>query len=167
MWRWSAWALCEGERATAVRFVRTWQARAHSLFNKFAASAVDGAPVVACVSSRSSSIASAGTGAPTEPRRRRRACPDRPTLSVCAADRDVAESSRLIAQITRRRRHRLAHLVISGTDPPPSRCSVEPKAYKARFPLPELTARVNGPSWRVTGFHYPSTRAVLTGARFH
>ena len=27
--------------------------------------------------------------------------------------------------------------------------------------------RVNGPSWRVTGFHYPSTRAVLTGARFH
>ena len=38
---------------------------------------------------------------------------------------------------------------------------------KARFPLPELTAQVNGPSWRVTGFHYPSTRAVLTGARFH
>jgi len=38
---------------------------------------------------------------------------------------------------------------------------------KARFPLPELTARVNGPSWLVTGFHYPSTRAVLTGARFH
>ena len=38
---------------------------------------------------------------------------------------------------------------------------------KARFPLPELTDRVNGPSWRVTGFHYPSTRAVLTGARFH
>ena len=34
---------------------------------------------------------------------------------------------------------------------------------KARFPLPELTARVNGPSWRVTGFHYPSTRAELTG----
>ena len=39
--------------------------------------------------------------------------------------------------------------------------------YIARFPLPELTARVNGPSWRVTGFHYPSTRAVLTGVRFH
>ena len=38
---------------------------------------------------------------------------------------------------------------------------------KARFPLPELTARVNSPSWRVTGFHYPSTRAVLTGACFH
>jgi len=38
---------------------------------------------------------------------------------------------------------------------------------KARFPLPELTARVNGPSWRVTGFHYPSRRPVLTGARFH
>ena len=37
---------------------------------------------------------------------------------------------------------------------------------KARFPLPELTARVNGPSWRVTGFDYPSTRAVLTGTRF-
>ena len=34
---------------------------------------------------------------------------------------------------------------------------------KARFPLPELTTRVNGPSWRVTGFHYPSTRPVLTG----
>jgi len=32
---------------------------------------------------------------------------------------------------------------------------------------PELTTRVNGPSWRVTGFHYPSSRAVLTGARFH
>ena len=32
---------------------------------------------------------------------------------------------------------------------------------------PELTARINGPSWRVTGFHYPSTRAALTGARFH
>jgi len=29
------------------------------------------------------------------------------------------------------------------------------------------TTRVNGPSWRVTGFHYPSTRSVLTGARFH
>jgi len=26
---------------------------------------------------------------------------------------------------------------------------------------------VDGPSWRETGFHYPSTRAVLTGARFH
>jgi len=38
---------------------------------------------------------------------------------------------------------------------------------KARFPLPELTARVNGPSSGVTGFHYQSTRAVLTGARFH
>jgi len=37
---------------------------------------------------------------------------------------------------------------------------------KAWFPLPELTARVNGPSWRVTGFHYPSTRAVLTGTLF-
>jgi len=31
---------------------------------------------------------------------------------------------------------------------------------KARFPLPVLTVRVNGPSWRVTGFHYPSTRVV-------
>ena len=31
---------------------------------------------------------------------------------------------------------------------------------------PVSTTRVNGPSWRVTGFHYPSTRAVLTGARF-
>jgi len=38
---------------------------------------------------------------------------------------------------------------------------------KARFPLPESTARVNGPSWWVTSFHYPSTRAVLKGARFH
>ena len=72
--------------------------------------------------------------------------------------------------------------------------------HKARFPLPELTARVNGQSWRVNnpcinsikqsfneicrrilftfkpietvhflrrslrrGFHYPSTRPVLTG----
>jgi len=34
---------------------------------------------------------------------------------------------------------------------------------KARFPLAELTARVNGQSWRVTGFHSIS---VLTGARF-
>ena len=33
---------------------------------------------------------------------------------------------------------------------------------KARFPLLELTARVNSPSWRVTGFHYSSTRAVNT-----
>jgi len=32
------------------------------------------------------------------------------------------------------------------------------RCTKARFPLPELTARVNGPSWQVTGFHYPSTR---------
>ena len=32
---------------------------------------------------------------------------------------------------------------------------------------PVFTTRVDGPSWRVTGFHYPSTRAVLTGARFH
>ena len=39
------------------------------------------------------------------------------------------------------------------------------KSIKAQFPLPELTARVNGPSWRVTGFHYPSTRAVLTGCQ--
>ena len=37
------------------------------------------------------------------------------------------------------------------------------RVIKARFPLPELTARVNGPSWRVTGFHYPWTWAVLTG----
>jgi len=36
---------------------------------------------------------------------------------------------------------------------------------KARFPLPELMARVNGRSWRVTGFHYPSTRAVCNTAR--
>ena len=33
---------------------------------------------------------------------------------------------------------------------------------QVRFPLPELTARVNGPSWWVTGFHHPSTPAVLT-----
>ena len=54
---------------------------------------------------------------------------------------------------------------------------------KAQFPLPELTARVNGPSWPVTGFHYygrafplaeltgrvdgPSTRLVETHARQH
>jgi len=31
---------------------------------------------------------------------------------------------------------------------------------------PVSTTRVDGPSWRVTCFHYPSTRAVLTGARF-
>jgi len=29
-----------------------------------------------------------------------------------------------------------------------------------------MLARVNGTSWWVTGFHYTSTRAVLTGARF-
>ena len=28
---------------------------------------------------------------------------------------------------------------------------------------PVSTTRVNGPSWRVTGFHYPSTWAELTG----
>ena len=28
---------------------------------------------------------------------------------------------------------------------------------------PVSTTRVDGPRWRVTGFHYPSTRAVLTG----
>ena len=28
---------------------------------------------------------------------------------------------------------------------------------------PVSTTRVDGPSWRVTDFHYPSTRAVLTG----
>jgi len=50
---------------------------------------------------------------------------------------------------------------------------IQRETIKARFPLPELTARVNGPNWRVTGFHYPSiTRfplpplPVLTGARF-
>ena len=32
---------------------------------------------------------------------------------------------------------------------------------KARFPLPELTARVD--RWPVLDFHYPSTRPVLTG----
>ena len=31
---------------------------------------------------------------------------------------------------------------------------------------PVYTTRVDGQSSRVTGFHYPSTRAVLTGARF-
>ena len=35
--------------------------------------------------------------------------------------------------------------------------------YKARFPLPELTARVNGPSWRVMETGHPSTRVVETG----
>ena len=29
---------------------------------------------------------------------------------------------------------------------------------------PVFTTRVDSPSWRVTGFHYPSTWAVLTGA---
>ena len=28
-----------------------------------------------------------------------------------------------------------------------------------------VAARVNGPSWRVTGFHYPSTRAVNSGSQ--
>jgi len=37
---------------------------------------------------------------------------------------------------------------------------------KDRFPLPELTARVNGPSWRVTDFHYPSTRAMFDRRAF-
>jgi len=32
-----------------------------------------------------------------------------------------------------------------------------------RLLSPVSTTRVNGPSWRVTRFHYPSTRAVLTG----
>ena len=31
----------------------------------------------------------------------------------------------------------------------------------------DVKARFHYPSWRVTGFHYPSTRAVLTGSRFH
>ena len=34
---------------------------------------------------------------------------------------------------------------------------------KARFPLPELTARVNGPSWRVMETGHPSTLAVNSG----
>jgi len=29
---------------------------------------------------------------------------------------------------------------------------------------PVSTTRVDGPSWRVTGFHYPSTRAVNSGS---
>ena len=33
-----------------------------------------------------------------------------------------------------------------------------------RFPLPELTARVNGPSWRVMETGHPSTRAVNSGS---
>jgi len=41
--------------------------------------------------------------------------------------------------------------------------ATEVDVSKARFPLPELTARVNSPSWRVTGLHYPSTQAVLMG----
>ena len=32
--------------------------------------------------------------------------------------------------------------------------------------IPVSTTRVNGPNLRMTSFHYPSTRAVLTGARF-
>ena len=32
---------------------------------------------------------------------------------------------------------------------------------------PVSTTRVDVPSWRATGFHYPSTQTVLTGARFH
>jgi len=43
--------------------------------------------------------------------------------------------------------------------------------YKARFPLPELTARVDGwpvsitrqPCWRVMETGHPSTRAVNSG----
>jgi len=46
---------------------------------------------------------------------------------------------------------------------PTDKVGVGNNAPKAQFPLPDLTVRVNGPSWRVTGFHYPSTRPVLTG----
>ena len=35
------------------------------------------------------------------------------------------------------------------------------------FLLAGLKPGFHYPSWRVTGFHSPSTRAVLTGARFH
>ena len=38
-------------------------------------------------------------------------------------------------------------------------------ATKARFPLSELTARVNGPSWRVTRFPSPRPRLVETGLK--
>ena len=40
---------------------------------------------------------------------------------------------------------------------------VDPR-QKARFPLPQLTARVNGPSWRVMETGHPSTRAVNSGS---
>jgi len=43
---------------------------------------------------------------------------------------------------------------------------IDRENYHSKQLKPGLTARVNGPSWRVTGFHYPSTRAVLTGAWF-
>jgi len=33
------------------------------------------------------------------------------------------------------------------------------------YQSPVSTTRVDGPSWRVTGFHYPSTRAVETGSK--
>ena len=50
----------------------------------------------------------------------------------------------------------------------------EPHASKAQFPLPELTARVDGwpvsitrqhgPCWRVMETGHPSTRAVNSGS---
>ena len=51
---------------------------------------------------------------------------------------------------------------------PATECTFLPLPSHHCCPLsPVSTTRVNGPSWRVIGFHYPSTRAVLTGTRFH
>jgi len=38
------------------------------------------------------------------------------------------------------------------------------QAYQLFDLSPVSTTRVDGPSWRVTGFHYPSTRAVNSGS---
>jgi len=43
------------------------------------------------------------------------------------------------------------------------RCLTSQIVTKARFPLPELTGRVDGPSWRVMETGHPSTRAVNSG----
>jgi len=39
--------------------------------------------------------------------------------------------------------------------------------YFCICPLAELTARVNGPSWWVAGFHYPSTRTLSRIVKQH
>ena len=82
------------------------------------------------------------------------------TLSSAAADAFIFE---LLLRSSNQRRHTPLCSDYIGLE---LLCQLATVTHYARFPLPELTARVNGPSWRVTSFRQlgPLTRAVNSGS---